>query len=372
MPNRNISLKNMAGKLAAALLMLGTASFAHASLVPNSTVTPLVVAGDPNGTPPDSPSNRVDPNVSSSRFSGVVSLYIQYQVDGVQQGFICSGALVGKRQVVSAGHCVDTDGNGTYVDMNKPGSNVRVIFNSNGSYYENPTEKTIIKAASFAVHKDYQGFNNCPDGSKGCVNDDIALVTLSEDAPASAKIYKVANTPLSAGQRIILAGYGTSGDGVAGYNVSPAFDVKRVGENYVDLFDGDDEQGGKGPNEVYYADFDGNGKDTFCSYLNVCTPVLPNDVEANIGGGDSGGPAFIELYGELMLVANNTFGANLRGQPAGSFGSYFGGMVLSAYSDFLHDAAGGAIRFVPEPGSMALLGLGSLLMLGARRRRTMQ
>src|SRR5687768_11922222 len=126
MLNPKLSLKRVAGSIVAAGLMFGMGS-AQASIagLPGMTVTPAITAG----APPDSPAARVDPNVPSSAFSGVVSINIRY--DG--QSYICSGALVGKRQVISAGHCVDTDGNGTFVDLNKPGTDVRVVFNSTAS-----------------------------------------------------------------------------------------------------------------------------------------------------------------------------------------------------------------------------------------------
>ena len=41
-------------------------------------------------------------------------------------------------------------------------------------------------------------------------------------------------------------------------------------------------------------------------------------------GGDSGGPSFVEMYGELMLIATNTFSATPRGMVGGTFGTYFG------------------------------------------------
>ena len=57
-------------------------------------------------------------------------------------------------------------------------------------------------------------------------------------------------------------------------------------ENYADLYALDDEQDfNGGANEVYYADFDGGGQDTFCDFFGLCRPVLPNDREAGIGGG---------------------------------------------------------------------------------------
>lgn len=76
-------------------------------------------------------------------------------------------------------------------------------------------------------------------------------------------------------------------------------------------------------------------------------PILPNDKETNIGGGDSGGPSFLYDNGEYFLMCNNTFGGTFEGQTAGAFGAYFGGMLLSAYTDYLLDATDGRIQTTP-------------------------
>lgn len=355
MSHRKQSLKKAVGVVLATGVLAAAMAPAHATLLPQQTYKPLITSGDL----PDSPAARIDGNTSDSPYSGVVSLYIKRNGNG----YICSGALVGKRSVVSAGHCVDADGNGTLIDIKQPGNSVQVVFNSDGDYNE------VIHASKVSMDAGYQGFGNCPVGVDSfCVNDDVAVITMERDAPASAKVYKIATNELLAGTRITMAGYGTSGDGANGFYIEPEFNIKRTGANYVDYFETDDE-GVAGRNEVFIADFDGAGQDTHCTYFGICTPQLGNDVESGIGGGDSGGPSFVKMYGELMLVANNTFSTRyFASQVDGTFGTAFGGIVLSSYTDYLLRATAGDVTFVPEPGSFALFGLGALALFGARRR----
>jgi len=275
---------------------------------------PVIVAGDPFGTPPDSVANRLDPNVISSQYAGTAQLL-------VAGSGLCSATPVANRYVVSAGHCVDFDSNGT----NDIGNNIRITFNVSGN---NSTVIFPSGIVAVTVHPDYTGFGN-PN-----VNDDLIVIELANDLPADIPLYPIYRGSLSSAHQVHLVGYGTTGDAINGYLPgSASVNTKRSGRNNTDRgFFADDEFSGS--TELFQYDFD-----------NWQFGGLGNKIETTVGGGDSGGPAYIDVNGQLQLYGVNTYTSG----AAPSFGSQGGGILINGYLDFLDSV------IVTVPGAFNLL-----------------
>ena len=269
-----------------------------------------VSSGSQNASPADTPTDRIDPNVTSSPFGGVGSI----QVNTRNSALVATGTAIGRRYVLTAAHIVDLNNDGK-VNGKDGLTGVYFLVNLDG----NVTYK--IAVTDYNLHPDFSGFGH------PAVNDDLAVLTLAEDLPADVPIYSIDSTPVEAGTVIKFVGYGRSGDGVRGYTTPASPTIKRVGENTIDGFYGQDDRGRPEANEVFRFDFDGpSGSGPLGG------PSLGNDRESTIGPGDSGAPAFEDTEGGQKLVGIMTF---TQGATAPKFGSMGGGILLSPYLSFI-------------------------------------
>ena len=285
-------------------------------------VMKFIVAGDPNGTPTDSPALRVDPNTTSSPYAGVGSVFMETSPG---QGYIGSAAPFTSTHIITAGHNVDLNDDGV-VDVTP--NRFRFVLNFGGNITHQIFAKTIH------LNPNYTGFAN------PAVNDDLAIVELMNPLPAGVPVYPLHTTLFNASSPVTFTavGYGQSGYGTqSSYSVGAAFDVKRVGGNVADRQRIDDE--GSGAVEVFEFDFDGGGFNAWGG------GSLGNNIETTLGGGDSGGPSFVNVGGQLRIFGVNTYGfgnivnGQVRNPPR--FGSASGGIVVSAYMDWVNSVLGG-------------------------------
>ncbi|MDB9314745.1 trypsin-like serine protease [Spirulina sp. CS-785/01] len=281
---------------------------------------PLIVTGDPDGSPSVTPNDLIDPNTPNSPYGGVGSLRLFSDQLGTS---LCTGSAIHPLLILTAAHCLDSQDN---QDGSIDYSAQNVTFNLN---FDGDLSHT-IPAESLAVHPDWLGFGQT-------LASDLALVTLSEALPETVPIYEIIRDPLLpifGESEMTLVGYGQQGDGIQGHQTgTSSWTTKRVGYNLVDdparLSQWSDQY-----EEMFLFDFDSpDGELTALDQWNqsnsrVITASVGNDREVGIAPGDSGGPSFLTIDDQLQLLGVTSVSIPFS-SPAGSFGTVGGGVLLS-------------------------------------------
>jgi V8-like Glu-specific endopeptidase len=303
---------------------------------------------------------------NTAAYSGVVALIMEFSGGS----FICSGTLMNDRKtIVTAAHCV-TDAN-----LAAP-LKTTVYFGGGQSAGDafNAAGTTAIVADGAFWHSSYTG--------EVIDQNDIAVVTLSQLAPASAISYDITDLDDLTGSDFNVAGFGRRSDAGGSVGANLGAGRLRQGINTYDFRLGDADFAGGwdgvfGSADVtysYLSDFD-NGlaaNDASClvaadfglSGAKYCDLGL-GAREVGVAGGDSGGPQFVN--GKLASVTSYglTFGADFGDFGGGlnsGFGEFSGYVPTYIHRAFLANA-------VPEPTTWLQMIFGFGLVGSVLRRR---
>ena len=245
----------------------------HTVVVGDSLVGPGVGVNNPLYLPPSTDNN----------YSGVVNIWLDNL--NTNQRFGCTGSLIGDRKVLLAAHCV-TNASGQ-VDITRFQARFR---RPDGTFMA-------ITGTEIAVSPNYSG--------AVLEEQDVAVITLSADAPAFARRYTLfQGNPLVS---YTMAGYGRTGTGVTGgidniaNNQFGAVAVLRAGRNVFETTANDAGFFATSANTnaaafggILVSDFDRIGQNFstnfICGGLGFCGEGV--ELESSIGSGDSGGAAF--------------------------------------------------------------------------------
>jgi len=257
--------------------------------------------------------------VPIGQYDGVVKVYYS----NGSSGWMGTGALLRDgRHILTAAHVV-TDASGNALASDKLSIEFRLL--------EGGT--VTIQATVVYVHPQYE--HNREDN-------DIAIITLSQAAPQFADRYDLYRGSDELGHTVTYVGYGATGTGQTGQDLSYPLGVARSGDNTYDMLSGQwkgDDQWGTPTGSLLYDFDDGTVAHDIIGNNSGVHNLGLGAREINLAGGDSGSPGFID--GKIAGV--HSWGSTLT-----SYGAYGGDTRVSVYAAWIDSIVGPA---VPEGGA---------------------
>jgi len=312
---------------------------------------------------------RIPPSTPMHPLGGVAYLGLE-DASGNWLGWGSGSLLKGGQHILTAAHTLtDLAGNQTVAKVTV--------------YFEDPTSPPfglrIHETTTLDIHAGW-------DGNVFHAND-LAILTLGETVHSNIPRYDIYRNSDEIGQQVTIVGRGNTGIGA---NTSNSAWPHKGDNVYEDTHDNlaNILYPGHTPDSVLIYDFDdGTAAHDFFDffYTPIGFPLTPGrvtwadlglgDLESASASGDSGGAGFID--GKLAGVISFKNRIFWLPDPANSpdvdtllnssWGEYMGDTRVSFYQDWILARVAGLTA--PEPGSLALLAVGALLLLRRRPKR---
>ncbi|WP_323814084.1 S1 family peptidase [Cellvibrio sp. NN19] len=278
----------------------------------------------------DTPDTSYTQFATSPEFSGVGLIF----GDTADSSYSCSGTVINKNWVLTAGHCVNK-------------------ANAMSFYLPSESGWRFYEADSWVAHESYSDANIFAGW-------DIGLMHFDTDFDvAPAQLYSGSSEWL---QLSASAGFGYTGNGETGIEFIDY--QRRAGTNIIDdLWSAE----GNGQ-QILWSDFDHPTDASYnaLDFLGVDFDDLATVLELMIAPGDSGGGVFIQEDGQLYLAGVHSFISDFSGDGAFGYGDVFGSTRVSSFVDWIDGKVNA--QSVPESGG-GMLALIGLMGLVARRTR---